>query len=237
MLCFGDSTGSIDLSSAGGTPPYTYLWSNGETTEDLSDLFAGIYDVTVTDSLGCLDTLSTEVIEPDAPLTVVLSKVDVLCFGDFTGSVDATVSGGTPPYSYLWSNGVTSEDISGIPAGNYSVQVTDFHNCSYTISTSITEPADSIFIELSSFDADCFGAPTGSILGNVSGGTAPYSYLWSNGETTDDLANLIAGIYTITVTDDNNCVSSLSDTAAWNLKSHLPCNQVDAFVLRVNEKY
>ena len=212
VLCFGDSTGSIDLSSAGGTPPYTYLWSNGETTEDLSDLFAGIYDVTVTDSLGCLDTLSTEVIEPDAPLTVVLSKVDVLCFGDFTGSVDATVSGGTPPYSYLWSNGATSEDISGIPAGNYSVQVTDFHNCSYTISTSITEPTDSIFIELSSFDADCFGAPTGSILGNVSGGTAPYSYLWSNGETTDDVANLIAGIYTITVTDDNNCVSSLSDT-------------------------
>ena len=227
VLCFGDSTGSIDLSSVGGTPPYTYFWSNGDTTEDLSDLFAGIYDVTVIDSLGCLDTLSTEVNEPDAPLTVVLSKVDVLCFGDFTGSVDATVSGGTPPYSYLWSNGATSEDISGIPAGNYSVQVTDFHNCSYTISTSITEPTDSIFIELSSFDADCFGAPTGSILGNVLGGTAPYSYLWSNGETTDDVANLIAGIYTITVTDDNNCVSSLSDTIGEPEGVLLSHNQVD----------
>ena len=212
VLCFGDSTGNIDLSAVGGTQPYNYLWINDSISQDLTDLFAGIYNVTVTDSLGCFDTLSIEITEPLAPLSVVLNTIDVLCYGDFTGSVDATIAGGTAPYTYLWSNGEITEDISNIPAGNYSIQVTDFHNCSFSVSSPITEPSDSLLIELTSFDADCFGAPTGSILGSVSGGTAPYDYLWSNGEITDDLANLTAGIYTLTVTDDNNCVASFSDT-------------------------
>ena len=210
--CFGESTGSIDLIVSGGTPPYTYLWSNSSTTEDLSDLIVGTYSVTVTDSLGCTEFLSIDIGEPSAPISVILSPVDVLCTGDSTGSVDALVSGGTAPYTYLWSNGETTEDITNIPSGNYTLDVTDNNGCGFTITTTVTEPLDSLSVNLVSFDADCFGAPTGSILGSVTGGTAPYSYLWSNGASTDDLANLTAGVYTITVTDDHNCVVSVSDT-------------------------
>ena len=210
--CFGESTGSIDVSVAGGTPPYTYLWSNSATTEDLSDLIAGTYSLTVTDSLGCTEFLSVDISEPLAPLSVILSPVDVLCTGDSTGSIDALVSGGTASYTYLWSNGETTEDITNLPSGNYTLDVTDDNGCDFTITTPVIEPLDSLSVDLVSFDADCFGAPTGSILGSAAGGTAPYSYLWSNGETTDDLANLIAGVYTITVTDDHNCVVSVSDT-------------------------
>ena len=95
------------------------------------------------------------------------------------------------------------------------------------MSSPIIEPTDSILIELTSFDADCFGAPTGSILGNVSGGTFPYDYLWSNAEITDDIANLNAGIYTLTVTDDNNCVASFSDTVNQPEEVMLTYSQVD----------
>ncbi|MCH1527456.1 MAG: SprB repeat-containing protein, partial [Candidatus Poseidoniaceae archaeon] len=227
ILCFGDSTGNINLSVVGGTPPYNYSWSNDSITEDLTNLIAGIYTVTVIDSLGCSDTLSVELIQPTAPLSVILNPVDVLCFGNSTGSIDAVVSGGTSPYTYLWSNGEVTEDVSGIPAGNYSIQVTDFHNCSFSVSTPIAEPSDSLLIELTAFDADCFGAPTGSILGSVSGGTAPYDYLWSNAQITDDIANLIAGVYTLTVTDDNNCVSILNDTVNEPEEIVLTYTQVD----------
>ena len=164
----------------------------------------------------CLSTiilvLSIDIVEPAAPLSVILNPVDVLCYGDSTGSIDAVVSGGTAPYDFLWSNGEITEDISNILAGSYSIQVIDFHNCSFAVSSPIIEPTDSILIELTSFDADCFGAPTGSVLGNVSGGTFPYDYLWSNAEITDDIANLNAGIYTLTVTDDKHCIAHLSDT-------------------------
>ena len=95
------------------------------------------------------------------------------------------------------------------------------------MSTPITEPSDSLLIELTAFDADCFGAPTGSVLGSVSGGTAPYDYLWSNAEITDDIANLIAGNYTLTVTDDNNCVSSLTQAINQPTGVSLSQNQVD----------
>ena len=227
VLCFGDSTGSINLSAIGGTPPYNFSWSNDSITEDLTNLIAGIYNVVVTDSLGCTDSLSVELIQPAAPLSVVLNPTDVLCYGDFTGSIDAVVSGGTDPYTYLWSNGASTEDISNIPAGNYSIQVTDFNTCSFMVSTPITEPSDSLLIELTAFDADCFGAPTGSILGSVSGGTAPYDYLWSNAEITDDIANLIAGNYTLTATDDNNCVSSLTQAVNQPTGVSLSQNQVD----------
>ena len=210
--CFGNSTGSIDLSASGGTAPYSYLWSNGAVTEDLSGLLAGSYSVTVTDSLGCTEFLSVDVLEPLAPLSATLSPTDVLCTGDLTGSIDALVVGGTAPYSYLWSNGETTEDVFNLASGNYTLDLTDDNGCSFNVSTSITEPLDSLSIDLLSFDADCFGSATGSILGSASGGTAPYSYLWSNGAITDNLSNLIAGVYTITVTDDHNCVLSVSDT-------------------------
>ena len=103
-MCFGDAAGSIDVSVVGGTPPYTYLWSSSDVTQDLTDVLAGTYELTVMDSLGCTEFISIDVSEPLAPLSVILNPVDVLCFGNSSGSIDAVVSGGTAPYTYLWSN-------------------------------------------------------------------------------------------------------------------------------------
>ena len=115
---------------------YTFLWNNGATTEDLTDIPAGIYTVTVTDVNGCTTTTSATVDQPDSPLSVIETHVNALCYNELSSSIDITVSGGTAPYSYQWSNGETSEDISSIGAGTYTVTITDAHDC--VINTSVT---------------------------------------------------------------------------------------------------
>ncbi len=124
VLCNGNSTGSIDLTVSGGTSPYTYAWSNSATTQDVSNLAAGTYTVTVTDANACTKTLSATITQPSA-LSLSKTQVDVLCNGNSTGSIDLTVSGGTSPYTYAWSNSATTQDISGLVAGTYTVTVTD----------------------------------------------------------------------------------------------------------------
>ena len=138
VSCFGGSDGSLDLTAFGGTVPYTYLWSNAATTEDLTGLPAGTYTVTITDANGCTATASTTINQPAAALTASTTQVDVLCYGDATGSVDLTVSGGTIAYSYLWSNAATTEDITSLTAGTYTVTVTDANGCTTKASTWIS---------------------------------------------------------------------------------------------------
>src|SRR5206468_5366504 len=125
VQCFGNATGSVDLTVSGGTAPYTYAWSNGATTQDLTGLTAGTYNVTVTDANGCTATASATLIQPAAALTASTTQVNVQCFGNATGSVDLTVSGGTAPYTYAWSNGATTQDLTRLTAGAYNVTVTD----------------------------------------------------------------------------------------------------------------
>jgi hypothetical protein len=215
--CFGTSTGSIDVTVTGGTAPYTYSWSNGATTQDISTLAAGDYTLTVTDANGCtLSTGAITVSEPAAALSSTNSVTAVDCNGASTGSIAVTVSGGTTAYSYDWSgpNGftATTEDISTLAAGDYTLAVTDANGC--TLSTgaiTVSEPA-----ALSSTNSvtavDCNGASTGSIDVTVSGGTTAYSYDWSgpNGftATTEDISTLAAGDYTLAVTDANGCTLS-----------------------------
>src|SRR5206468_789408 len=139
--CFGASTGSIDLTVSGGTAPYTYLWSNEATTQDLSALTAGSYSVTVTDAKGCSATQSVTIGQPAAALEMGETHVDVHCFGASTGSIDLTVRGGTAPYTYLWSTEATTQDLSALAAGRYSVTVTDAKGCSATQSVTIGQPA------------------------------------------------------------------------------------------------
>jgi len=203
VLCNGDSNGSADLSPSGGTPPYTYLWSNGETTEDLSGLAAGIYTVTVYDELQCTYSTSVEITGPDALGTIIFGS-SALCNAG-TGSADLNVTGGTAPYSYLWSNGETTEDLNSLTAGTYTVTVTDVNGCSTEQSVEIEGSSANLVLTPSALPGLCYGSNDGSILLAVSGGASPYSFLWSDGSTNQDLTGVAAGAYTVTVTDANGC--------------------------------
>ncbi len=210
VLCNGASTGSIDLTVTGGTSPYTYAWSNSATTQDISGLVAGTYTVTVTDANSCTKTLSATITQPSA-LALSSTQVNVLCNGNATGSIDLTVSGGTSPYTYAWSNSATTQDISGLAAGTYTVTVTDANACTKTLSATITQPS-ALTLSKTQVNVLCNGNATGSIDLTVSGGTSPYTYAWSNSATTQDISGLVAGTYTVTVTDANSCTKTISAT-------------------------
>jgi gliding motility-associated-like protein len=126
--CFGATNGAVDLTVTGGTPGFTYLWSNGTLTEDLGNVAAGLYSVTITDINLCTSSVSATVTQPVA-LSISSTKVDATCPGDPTGSITLTISGGTQPYTLIWSDGITTFDRINIPNGTYSVIVTDLNAC------------------------------------------------------------------------------------------------------------
>ena len=210
ISCFGGSDGNINITASGGTSPYTFSWSNGQNSEDISGIQAGTYIVTVTDFNGCQSNLSISLSQPSAPVTISQSHANVACYGFNTGSIDINVAGGTGTYSYLWSNGATTQDLSNLFTGAYSVQVSDQNNCSAIVSVSISQPSSAISLSETHQDAICISTVTGSINLSVSGGTPSYSYSWTNGATTQDISSLGQGIYTVGVSDANGCVDSLS---------------------------
>lgn len=217
-LCHGDNNGAIDATITVGTPPFTYIWSNSETTEDISGLIIGTYTLTVTDTYGCVNSNATTLSEP-ATLAATESHVNVSCFGVCDGSIDITTSGGIIPYMYQWTGpsgySSISEDITGLCAGTYDVTVTDANSCTTTISVVITEPALLTAI-LFSNDATCNGTCNGTISLVPSGGTLPYSYSWTGPSgftsTTQNLSGLCPGIYDLTITDSHLCTFITKDT-------------------------
>ncbi|MGI6323988.1 MAG: gliding motility-associated C-terminal domain-containing protein [Bacteroidales bacterium] len=214
VKCFGESTGEVDLTVTGGTAPYTYSWSNGATTKDLVNIVAGVYTVTVTDANLCTAITTVAVAQPESALSGTTSVTDVGCFGESTGEVDLTVTGGTAPYTYLWSNGAMTQDLVNVPAGSYTVTITDGNLCTTQASATVSQPSAALDASATATDVKCFGEATGSVDLTVTGGTAPYTYLWSNGATTEDLVNIVAGTYTVTVTDANLCTVTASATVS-----------------------
>ena len=208
--CAGSATGSVALSVSGGTAPFTYLWSNGATTQNLMGVAPGTYSVTVTDANGCTAGCSATVGGTTA-LRPSITTTAATCCTSRSGSVDLMVSGGTAPYSYLWSNGATTQDLSNVAAGTYTVTITDALGCTATASATITQPA-ALALRTMLTSPSCCNASTGGIDLTVSGGTAPYSYRWSNGATTQDLSGVAAGTYSVTVTDARGCTASTSAT-------------------------
>ncbi|MFI5219196.1 MAG: SprB repeat-containing protein [Bacteroidia bacterium] len=207
--CFGGNNGSIDIDVSNGTPPFSFLWSNAETTEDISNLPAGSYTVMVTDFNLCTSSTSDVITQPDS-IQVSFNSANEFC-NLANGTIDAGVTGGVPPYSYLWSNSSTDNLISNLSAGTFTVTITDFNLCVNADASSIVNiPAPTATVILKT-DVNCFGGNDGTIDVDVSNGTSPFSFLWSNGETTEDILNLTEGSYTITVTDFNLCTSSTGD--------------------------
>ncbi len=230
--CFGGVNGLIDLNTAGGTVPYTFLWSNGDTNEDAANLSSGTYTVIVTDANGCTGTASAKIGQPDTILVANISSVtDVACYGELTGLINISVQGGTYPYYYLWSNGMTTKTISGLAAGSYSVTVTDSKGCSFALSAGVSQPAAALTATIAvTQQVLCFGAPTGAIDLQPANGTPPYSFYWSNGNTSEDLAGAGAGTYTVTLTDANGCTILASATIGQPSGALVPLAQISQLI-------
>ncbi|MFZ4860213.1 MAG: beta strand repeat-containing protein, partial [Desulfuromonadaceae bacterium] len=221
VLCNGSSTGDITLTVSGGTPGvdpeplYTYLWSNGSVDQDLTGLAAGTYSVIITDGAGCTGAASAIITQPNAlQLDNILTHIN--CNGASTGAINITVTGGTGAYSYDWGGGITSEDRSAIPAGTYSVTVTDASLCTVSGTFTITQPAAALDANTTVTDIDCNGNADGIVTLTVTGGTQPYTYVWTRteagyaGATTKDITGLSPGTYNVTVTDSKGCIVETS---------------------------
>ena len=211
VSCFGGSTGTATATPAGGTGPYTYLWMPGAfTTPSISSLSVGSYTVTVTDSRGCTVTGTANITQPPA-LSITATPISANC-GLPNGSASVVGAGGFAPYSWSWSNGQTGPSASGLLAGTYTVTITDLNLCTTSVPVTIGTIAGPTAAIISSTNVACFGGNTGNATIGVTGGTAPFTYLWSNGQTTPTANNLVAGIYSVTATDAAGCVASTSIT-------------------------
>ncbi len=209
ISCNGNCNGTINTTVSGGTPAYVYSWSNGATTANLSSLCSGSFRLIVTDSHGCIDSVSITITQPTA-LVVTTTQTNESCNGNCNGTASATVSGGTPAYTYSWSNGATTTSINNLCAGNYEIVITDGNGCKDSVRINITQP-NALSISTSQVNVSCNGDCNGQATGSVGGGTAPYTYSWTpSGGTNGTATGLCPGTYTITVTDNNNC----SDTAS-----------------------
>jgi len=204
--CLGNP-GSATVNPAGGQPPYTFRWSNGSTSQTVSNLSASSYTVTVTDAFMCYKTFGVSLVNP---MQIAISAIvtNVTCSGGFDGAIHLAVTGGTPAYSFIWNTGATTMDLINIPVGNYSVTVTDANGCTAATTRSVAQSYISISVTCT--HVQCNGQNDGTIQLIVSGGAPAYNYLWNIGATTKDLMNVPAGTYSVTVTDANGCTASTS---------------------------
>lgn len=226
--CNSAADGAINITASGGTPGYTYGWSDGSTAEDRTGLAAGTYTVTVTDANGCISTLTT-VITESSDIVVTGTQVNLSCAGGNNGSIQVNASGGTAPYNVSWSGASSgnppgneiaasggSYNITGLIAGTYTVTVTDAVGCTATLSRTLTQPAALTAVPTAT-NYLCFGQ-TGSISLAVNGGTTPRTFSWAGPSgftaTTQNISGLVQGTYNVTVTDANNCMVMASATIA-----------------------
>lgn len=210
VSCNGAGDGSAWVHVSGGIPPISYAWSNGATTDSVSNLTPGPYQVIITSGVGCSDTLDVTISEP-SPLTGYISVLDsVSCFGQLSGALAGWATGGTLPYSYAWSNGFVSDTIVNLGVGSYSLIVTDAKGCSDSIAVEMNGPSAALNTAIQSkTDVLCRGDNSGAIDLQISGGTPPYSVLWNDGSVDSMRTSLSAGIYEVVVSDANSCVDSL----------------------------
>ncbi|MBR9920979.1 MAG: hypothetical protein GYB31_09080 [Bacteroidetes bacterium] len=203
--CFGGNDGSITVIPEGGVAPITYEWSTGQTSNSISNLDAGEYSVTLMDDLG--QTVSTNIIinQPSQINGAIFPTQEIACFGDENGILNAGASGGTSPFQYNWSTGASGHQVSQLDGGNYQLTITDDNGCDLVLDYFLAEPASLSLEPFNVASPDCFDENTGIIQVTAQGGTPPYQFDWSNGESGPSINSLGAGNYQVTLTDQNNC--------------------------------
>ncbi|MGZ3904226.1 MAG: T9SS type B sorting domain-containing protein, partial [Bacteroidia bacterium] len=211
VACYGGNNGAVAANVTNpGSSTFSYSWNTTpvQTTQAISNLSTGTYTCTVTDNTGCIKTTVASVSQP-AILTATLTSIPTKCQGS-VGSINASAMGGTPPYSYLWSTAQNTNSIQGLAQGQYSVIVTDAHNCTASSMASVGVINPVLQLNFSSTNSIC-GGPSGSItINSVINGTQPYTFVWATGQTTQNLIQLSPGIYVVDVTDINGCAGSVS---------------------------
>ncbi len=205
--CYGASAGSINLSVTNGAGA-TFLWSNGATSEDIMGLSAGNYSVTVSNA-ACVVNGSYQVTQP-VILSCTATITKITCKGDLNGAINLTPSGGTPPYTFLWNTGATTEDRTSLGKGNHTVTITD--NCGVTFLKTyyVNQLSPTMLLTFNKTNAKCAGTSTGSATVTVSGGIAPFTYSWNTipVKTTASITGLSHGTYVVTITDVAGCTKS-----------------------------
>ena len=231
VTCHGGADGAATAFGSGGQSPFTYAWGSGATTDGVTGLNAGNHGVTVTDALGCTESSIVTISEPGTPMDASVSIDNTIdCFGDGDGGASASPTGNNGPATYLWSNAATTASISSLSGGTYTCTVTDSLGCTAIDSAIIVEPT-MLTANASGTNITCVGQNDGTATLNQTGGTTPYAFIWSDGQTIETAVGLAPGIYSGTVTDANGCVASdatvnsdvlCSDPGGLNVKNVQP---------------
>ncbi|MBI3500523.1 MAG: gliding motility-associated C-terminal domain-containing protein [Bacteroidetes bacterium] len=212
LLCNGGSNGSASANASGGTAPYTYSWSSGQTTSSVSNLSAGTYTIIITDAAGCAGNQTVSISQPPV-ITSSVSVTNTTC-GSSTGAATVTATGGTGNLTYSWSSGQSTSSISNLAVGNYTCTITDANGCTQTQTANIANANGPNVSASSTNTVTCNGGSNGSAAAAVTGGSAPYTYWWSSGQTISSATGLSAGTYTVVVTDASGCSNLQTITIA-----------------------
>ncbi|MFT5763284.1 MAG: hypothetical protein ACI8X3_000703, partial [Saprospiraceae bacterium] len=193
--CVGSCDGNVSVNASGGSGGYTYLWNTGDDFVVVYNACAGIYTVTVTDNSGCTAVGSIELELSPEGIWLMTSGTDPTCEGASNGTAHVTVMTGVAPFTIVWSDGQTGEDITGLSAGTYTVTVTDINGCFNTADITIDAGTGTIDLQLNASYETCAGSCDGNVSVNASGGSGGYTYLWNTGDDFVVVYNACAGIY------------------------------------------
>lgn len=201
--CNGEASGIANATATGGNSGYVFNWSNTTSGNSVSNLAAGNYALTVTDASNCSSTAAFIIDEP-AAITTNTTSTAVSCFGGSNATANVIPTGGIGNFTYLWCNGNTTHNSSALSAGACAVTVTDDNGCTATASVTIQQPEQ--------LQVNTTSTNSSAAVDTVTGGSTPFTYLWSNGATTPSMFGLSTGTYTVTVTDNNGCTATASAT-------------------------
>jgi hypothetical protein len=208
VTCSGLCNGTATVTPLTGNGPFTYAWTdpNAQSTQTAAGLCGGIYTVTVTDATGCTTTASASISVPNSLTVSITASGNVSCFGACDGFAQASVNGGSAPYSYMWMpTGTAGSNVNNLCAATYTVTVTDANGCSASTPVVISQP-NQLVATITNTNVTCFGACDAEATAVYTGGTGPYTFLWTPGlQTTPTILNVCAGVNSLTVTDNNGC--------------------------------
>ncbi len=207
VTCFGLTNGQASISVAGGTAPYLHTWNPLVSSSTITTgLAAGGYNIQTVDANGCITNIGVTINSP-SELTGTMTVQDATC-GDCNGEVTYIPAGGTAPYTYLWDNGQTAITATGVCAGNFGGTVIDANGCTYNTLENVVNIAGPVISTVGFVSPSCNGLSNGSATPDFGGGTAPFNYAWSNGQTSQTAVGINAGNYCVTITDANSCVTT-----------------------------